>query len=58
MNWGIEDFAAAAALLTAAWLGITLVRRNVHGRVTRPILLIGVVLVALTIWAHLSVGIV
>jgi hypothetical protein len=58
MNWGIEDFTAAAVLLAAAWIGITLVRHNVHGRVRRPILLAGVVLVVLAIWAHLAVGIV
>ncbi|MGX9116842.1 hypothetical protein ACWTU6_09115 [Mesorhizobium sp. BHbsci] len=58
MNWGIEDFAAAAALLGAAWIGIALVRRNVHGAVLRPILLVGVVIVVLAIWAHLAVGII
>jgi hypothetical protein len=58
MNWGIEDFTAAATLFAAAWIGIALVRRNVHGRVLRPILLVGVVLVVLMIWAHLAVGIV
>ncbi|WP_287311638.1 hypothetical protein [Mesorhizobium sp.] len=58
MNWGIEDFTAAATLLAATCIGIALVRRNVHGRVLRPILLVGVVLVVLMIWAHLAVGIV
>ena len=58
MNWGIEDFTAAAGLLAAAWIGIALVRRNVHGRVVRPVLLAGAVLVVLAIWAHLAVGIV
>lgn len=58
MNWGIEDFTAAAALLAAAWTGIVLVRRHVHGRVLRPVLFVGVVLVVLAIWAHLAVGIV
>ena len=58
MNWGIEDFTAAAALLAAAWIGIALVRRYVHGEVLRPVLLAGVVLAVLAIWAHLAVEIV
>lgn len=55
---GYRGFHGCAALLAAAWIGIALVRRNVHGRVLRPTLLVGVVLVVLMIWAHLAVGIV
>jgi hypothetical protein len=58
MNWEIEDYTAAALLLAAAWIGIALVRRNVHDRILRPILLVGVVLAVLAIWAHLAVGII
>jgi hypothetical protein len=58
MNWGIEDFTAAAALIAAAWIGIALVRRYVLGKILRPVLLAGVVLAVLAIWAHLAVGIV
>jgi hypothetical protein len=58
MNWGTEDFAVAAALIASAWIGITLVRRNIHGRILRTILLACVVLIALAIWAHLAVGLV
>jgi hypothetical protein len=58
MNWGIEDFTAAAVLLAAAWIGTALVRRYIHGKVLRRVLLAGVVLAVLAIWAHLAVGIV
>jgi hypothetical protein len=58
MNWGIEDYTAAALLLAATWIGIALVRRNVHGRILRPILLVGVVLAVLAIWAQLAVKII
>jgi hypothetical protein len=58
MNWGIEDFTAAVVLLAAAWIGTALVRRYVNGRVLRPVLLAGVVIAVLAIWAHLAVGIV
>ena len=57
MNWGIEDFVAAAVLVAVGWFAIVLVRRTVQGGVLRFILLAGVVLVVLAIWAHLAVGI-
>ena len=58
MNWGIEDYTAAALLVAAAWIGIALVRRKVHSVILRPILLVSVVLGVLAIWAHLAVGII
>jgi len=57
MNWGIEDLVAAAVLTATAWLGFALVRRHVHGRVLRPIMLVAVLLVVFAVWAHLAVGI-
>jgi hypothetical protein len=57
MNWGVEDFGAAAALLIGAGLALTLVFRRVRGPISRVVLAGGVVLVALAIWAHLAVGI-
>jgi hypothetical protein len=57
MDWGIEDYMVAALLLAAAWMEL-LVWRNVHGRIMRPILLVGEVSAVLAIWAHLAVGII
>jgi hypothetical protein len=58
MNWGIEDVVAAVALITAAVIGIALARRLVRKPSVRYILIAGVLLVVLAIWAHLAVGIV
>jgi hypothetical protein len=55
MNWGIEDVVAAVALITAALVGIALARRIVRKPSLRYILIAGVLLVALAIWAHLAV---
>jgi hypothetical protein len=58
MNWGIEDVVAAVALITAALIGIALARRLVRNQSLRYILIAGILLVVLAIWAHLAVGIV
>ena len=58
MNWGIEDFGAAAALLIGTGLALALIFRNVHSRLSRFLLAGGVVLVVLAIWGHLAVGII
>lgn len=57
MNWGIEDFAAAAALLIGAGLALTIIFRSVRGRLPRLLSAGGIVLVVLTVWAHLAVDI-
>ena len=57
MNWGLEDFAAAAALMTGAAIGIALVMRTVTGWRLRSLLISVVLLIVLAIWAHLAVGI-
>ncbi len=57
MNWGIEDFIAAAILLGAAALGVWAVRRFAHDGGVR-LLGYGVVIATLVIiWAELAVGI-
>jgi hypothetical protein len=56
MNWGIEDLAAAAALLLSAGLAIAIVFRIARAGPARALLTGVVALVALAIWAHLAVG--
>ncbi len=57
MNWGAEDFAAAATLLCGAALGVWAVRRFAPNRISH-LIGYGVVLAALVlIWAELAVGI-
>ncbi|MBB4004667.1 hypothetical protein GGR03_003762 [Aurantimonas endophytica] len=56
MNWGLEDFAAAAALLGGAGVSLVVVFESMPGLLPR-VLLAGVVLaITLAIWAHLAVG--
>ena len=57
MNWGIEDVAAAAALLMGAGLALAVIFRNVHSRLPRLLLAGIVALAVLAIWAHLAVGV-
>jgi hypothetical protein len=57
VNWGIEDFAAAAILILAVVLGIVAVRYRVKAQPTRRILITVMVIAALAVWAHLAVGI-
>ena len=57
MNWGAEDFLAAAILLTGAGVGVWTVRRFAP---TAGLRLIGYALLLtalLLIWAELAVGI-
>lgn len=57
MNWGIEDFAAAAVLLLTVVLGIAIVRYRVKTPPARWLLTAVIVIAALAVWAHLAVGI-
>jgi len=57
MNWGIEDFAAAAVLILTVVLGIAAVRYRVKAQPVRGILFAVIVIAALAVWAHLAVGI-
>jgi hypothetical protein len=56
MNWGVEDFAAAAVLLGVAAIALALVLRSNLDRTSRVLLAGAVVVVTLAIWAELAVG--
>ena len=55
MNWGIEDALAAVAVLGSAIIGFGVVRRYVGGEL-RQVLIVGIALAALVIWAQFAVG--
>jgi hypothetical protein len=57
MNWGTEDFAAAAALLGGAAVALVLVFESGYGPLSRVLLGGTVVAITLAIWAHLAVGV-
>lgn len=56
MNWGLEDALAAVFVLGTAIIGFGVVRRYVGGELRR-VLIVGIALAALAIWAQLAVGI-
>jgi hypothetical protein len=55
--WGVEDFLAAAGILAFVWLAIEMSVRLLAGTRARLAASVAVILVALTIWAHLAVGV-
>lgn len=55
--WGAEDFLAAAAILAFVWLAIEVSMRVLPRKGARLAASAVVILVALTIWAHLAVGV-
>lgn len=57
MNWGIEDFIAAAVLIGGAGLGIELAVRLIKSRTAMFAAIAGVLAVLLLIWAEVAVGI-
>jgi hypothetical protein len=57
MNWGKEDFLAAAVLIGGAGLGIELAVRLIKSRNVLLIAIAGVLAVLLLVWAELAVGI-
>lgn len=57
MNWGLEDFVAAAVIIALTAAAIALVRRTARSRAVRVALVIGVVAAAMAVWAQLAVGI-
>lgn len=57
MNWGLEDFLAAAALLLAAGAGVAWALRRFQSRGARTAAVAGVVLAVMLVWAELAVGI-
>lgn len=57
MNWGKEDFLAAAVLIGGAGLGIELAVRMIKSRSAMFAAIAGVLLAMLIVWAELAVGI-
>lgn len=57
VNWGAEDFIAAAVLIGGAGLGIELAVRLVKSRTAMFALIAGVIALMLLVWAELAVGI-
>ncbi|MCW1402263.1 hypothetical protein OKA06_07965 [Novosphingobium sp. MW5] len=57
VNWGAEDFIAAAVLIGGAGLGIELAVRLVKSRTAMFALIAGVIGLMLLVWAELAVGI-
>jgi hypothetical protein len=57
MNWGLEDLAAAAAIILLTVIGIAMALRAAKGRLARALLIFAMVTIALVIWAHLAVGV-
>ncbi|WP_281977478.1 hypothetical protein [Pseudorhizobium flavum] len=57
VNWGKEDFGAAAALLGTGWLSIEFGFRLASSGRGRLLISAAVALAVLGLWAHLAVGI-
>jgi len=57
VNWGAEDFLAAALLIGGAGLSLELVVRFIGGATPRIAAALAVAAVFLVIWAQLAVGI-
>lgn len=57
VNWTASDFAVAAALIGALWLGIEVALRLVRTPMGRALAVGACVLAFLTVWVELAVGI-
>ncbi|MFM5929983.1 MAG: hypothetical protein ACKOPQ_03650 [Novosphingobium sp.] len=57
VNWGAEDFLAAALLIGGAGLGVELAVRFIRTRAAMMAAIAGVLFVVALIWAELAVGI-
>lgn len=57
VNWGSEDFLAAAVLLLALWTGLEVVQLVCRTHLARLIGSLVLVLVVVAIWGQLAVGI-
>jgi hypothetical protein len=55
--WGLEDFVAAAVLLTWTWLGVEVVARLAPPGAWRALAICVIKASALIMWAHLAVGV-
>jgi hypothetical protein len=53
--WGIEDFAAAGAILSVAWLAFEIVSRTITGKPIKAGALTAVTAMLVLTWAHLAV---
>ncbi len=58
VNWGAEDFVAAAGLLGIAWAAVEVLFRVVERRPARVIGTSLAVIGVLAVWAQLAVGII
>ena len=57
VNWGPEDFIAAALLLGGAGLGFEAAVRLTRNRAYRAVFALAITAAVFLIWAHLAVGI-
>lgn len=57
MDWGAEDFIAAAVLIAATWAAVEAVLLVVKPAMARALAIGAVVAVTLGLWAQLAVGI-
>ena len=58
VNWGSEDFAAAAALLASGGLALDVILRATPGRLALRVALLAAVGAAiLLVWAQLAIGV-
>ena len=57
VNWNLFDFIIAGVLLTGTGLLIEYVSRRVSGLRRRKIIIAGIVLVFVLLWAEMAVGI-
>lgn len=58
VNWGGEDFAAAALILGGVGLGCELAVRVLHAGLARQAAVVGVIGLGALVWADAAVGIV
>jgi hypothetical protein len=56
VNWGAEDFAAAAVLLFGAGCGLVFVARRVSGKAARAASFAAILTLLGIVWAELAVG--
>lgn len=57
VDWGVEDFVAAAVLLFTAGAAIVLALRTIEGRGKRVAAVAAIALALLLVWAELAVGV-
>jgi hypothetical protein len=55
--WGIEDFAAAGAMLSVAWFAFEIVSRTITETLIKAGALAAITVMLVLTWAHLAVGV-